>query len=118
MIYPRYENDAQELKNEIKRLIIKHPRILEFNDPWRLLDIDDFKPVQRRLSPSLAQVSAALRLACVEIEMEERGQIKVDGEYIKTPRFKHPREVRRAEEVERRQQFHALMNSARWIKTI
>lgn len=114
---PRYERDAFELKDEIKKLIIKHPQILEFKDPWPLLKIPDFKPVQQRLAPSLAQASAAWRLACIEIEMEERGQVMVDGKYVMKPRFKHPREAR-AEARERSAEMHSLMLTNRWTKTL
>lgn len=116
-MHPHYERDAQELKDEIKKLIIKHPQILEFKDPWPLLKIPEFKEVQYRLAPSLAQASAAWRLACIEIEMEERGHLKVDGKYVMKPRFKHPSEAR-AEAKARKEQMYKDLYTPRWTKTI
>jgi hypothetical protein len=37
-----YEQQANELVNRITALIPEHPEILDFRDPWDLMDVDGF----------------------------------------------------------------------------
>jgi len=67
-----YTLTADTLVNRIKVLIPKHPEILDMQDPWGLLKIDEF--TYKDLQPSLFQVSWALAKALQLHIKETRGE--------------------------------------------
>jgi len=56
-----YQATSDALTDRIRKLIPKHPEILEMTEPWALLKVEEFNCDD--LNPSLAQASWALRHA-------------------------------------------------------
>ena len=67
-----YTLAADTLVNRIKVLIPKHSEILDMQDPWGLLKIDEF--TYKDLQPSLFQVTWALAKAKQIHIKETRGE--------------------------------------------